>query len=127
MNSVYFKTHFSSYKLISVLPFQAHGDRYYLDGKIKIAKDIAITLKNMNLSPITNQPEYDYRFVVYLLTEVFGNETLLKSSAYAKQSSSHKYQNLDQVKLAFVRDVFGERVGKTGKRLSQLTSLVSKR
>lgn len=56
----------------------------------------------MNQSPVTNVEDFDYRFVVYLLNEVFEKEVLAQSSVYKNNSKSRKYQELDKTKLEFV-------------------------
>lgn len=81
----------------------------------------------MNSSAITSQSDYDYRFVFYLINEVFGKQTLAKSAAYTIETGNHKFQSLDQGKLAFVQDVFNERVGNNEKRRTKLNTHINKR
>lgn len=104
-----------------------NGDRYYFDGKIKIKKHVVQTLKNMNSSLITNTPDHDYRFIFYLLSEVFSNETLAQSAVYQSTSGNRKFHELDEELFSFVRDVFKERTGNDKNRFHELSKHVNKR
>lgn len=80
----------------------------------------------MNASLISNQPEYDYRFVSYLLTEVFSKETLSESAAY-ESNRKHKFRNLEGNHFSFVEDVFEERTGNDKKRFAVLSIHINKK
>lgn len=82
----------------------------------------------MNYSAITKQPDYDYRFITYLLNEVFTHETLARSAIY--RSSTHaqrKFQNLDEKKYCFVQNVFTERTENDKNRFEKLLDHINKR
>lgn len=81
----------------------------------------------MNSNPITNQTEYDYRFLSYLLTEVFSKETLSQSAVYQLQSRKHKFHLLDGNRYSFVENLFKERTGNDKKRLKGLPAHINKR
>lgn len=98
-----------------------------MNGLIKIKKEIVQTLKNMNTSFITNNADYDYRFISYLITEVFSKENLAESAVYKPGSVKHKFNSLDQTKLTFVEDVFKERTGNETKRTQELPNLINKK
>lgn len=59
----------------------------------------------MNNSLITREADFDYRFLVYLLNDVFQKETLARSSVYITKNKDHKYADLEEEKLAFVEGV----------------------
>lgn len=105
--------------------FQADGDRYFLNGSIKIKRDVVQTLKNMNSSPITNQAEYDYRFISYLIGEVFSRKTLEQSAVYSSNKTG-KFNSLDKDQYSFVLDIFKERTSDK-KRLQELPSHINKK
>lgn len=79
------------------------GDRYFLNNTIKLKYATVVTLKNMNNSFITKADDFDYRFLVYLLNDVFEKETLAISSVYVKKTKTHKFSELNQEKLGFVQ------------------------
>lgn len=103
----------------------------------------------MNTSVITNAPEYDYRFLVYLLDDVFGKKTLAQCSVYKSTQKQRKFNDLDEIKFAFVKgkerfgislelheifyiiffieDIFKERVGSNKQRWDGLATLINKR
>lgn len=60
----------------------------------------------MNNSVVTKGPDFDYRFLVYLLNEVFEKTILGKSSVYQTKNRNHKYSELDKEKLAFVEGTY---------------------
>lgn len=111
-----------------IILLKEHGDRYYLNGHIKISKDIVQTLKNMNASIITNQPDYDYRFTSYLLNQVYTNEILVNSAVYqSQQNKNRKFRALSGEKFEFIQDVFKERVKNDKKRMDELSKLINKK
>lgn len=80
-----------------------NGDRYYINDSIRIKKATVSTLKNMNNSYITKSEDFDYRFLVYLLDDVFDKQTLETSSVYTKKTNSTKFSALDRTKLGFIK------------------------
>lgn len=72
---------------------------------IKIRFATICTLKNMNKSVVTNAEAYDYRFVLYLLNDVFDKETLARSAVYKANSKAGKFDQLDQTKLKFIEGI----------------------
>lgn len=86
------------------------------------------TLKNMNASVITNQPDYDYRFITYLLNEVFTHETLARTALYRSHTHGpRKFQSLDENKYSFVQNVFKERTKNDKNRFDKLSDHINKR
>lgn len=113
--------------MTNLFSLQTNGDRYFLDGQIKISKDIVQTLKNMNTSTITNSIDYDYRFIKYLISQVFSKDTLAESAIYqSNRSAARKFRELDEDKLSFVRAVFKGRTTDK-KRLQELSNYINKR
>lgn len=80
-----------------------NADRYYLNEKIKIKREIVLILKNMNVNVIQRAKEYDYSFIARLLGQVFGNEILNKSSISTLNAKKIAYANLDLEKYNFVK------------------------
>lgn len=58
----------------------------------------------MNLNYLTQQKEFDYRFLARLAKEVVGN-SVLKESCVASRETSHpqKYKELDTVQFNFIK------------------------
>lgn len=82
----------------------------------------------MNSSVITGQTDYDYRFISYLISEVFSKDVLSQSAVYqSRQFKNHKFLKFDQNKLSFVQDVFGERTANDKKRFQELSKHINKR
>lgn len=82
----------------------------------------------MNSSAITGQADYDYRFITYLINEVFAKEVLAQSSVYQSHQSGKKiYHALDKVRYSFVQDIFKERIQSDTKRFKELPKHVNKR
>lgn len=82
----------------------------------------------MNVSPITGQAEYDYRFISYLLNEIFSNETLVRSAVYQSNTSrNRKFDTLDQEKFSFIRNVYGERTKNDKNRFQNLSTHINKK
>lgn len=80
------------------------GDRYFLDGKIKIPKSDIDTLKGMNQNYLTSGKEMDYRFVSRLLSVVYTKKELLAGCVRIDEKyENSKYTQLDKVKFDFVR------------------------
>lgn len=123
-----------------------NADRYYLDEKIKIKREIALILKNMNVNSIQRAKEYDYPFVTRLLGQVFGKEILIKSSVGTLNAKKIAYANLDLEKYNFVKgkrllntkfifshlpflvlDIFQIRVQNNRARMDNFNKLVNKR
>lgn len=68
---------------------------------IKLRKKTITILKGLNSSPITATVDYDYVFVVYLITDIFG-EDVLENSAVYQQNMRGFYQRLDKTKYQFL-------------------------
>lgn len=82
----------------------------------------------MNSSLITNQAEYDYRFLTYLVSEVFTKDTLAQSAVYqAGSPENHKFHTLDKLKFSFVESVFKNRTVNDKKRFQELSNHLNKR
>lgn len=62
-------------------------------------------MKKMNSSPVTAQSDYDYRFIVYLINDVFGKDCLVQSGCY-RDKRKHKYKELNEEKLRFIEGMF---------------------
>lgn len=92
---------------------QVKGDRYYHDGSIKISKEYVTVLKGMNANYLTNLKEFDYRFLVRLLSGVFTKDELRNGCVRAKNNTQRPcaYQQLNALKIDFVKSLFHERCG----------------
>lgn len=100
-----------------------YADRFYLNGKIRVKRSTIALLRNMNNNVLQMAKEYDYSFVVRLLSEVFKNETLVNASVNTVNGKKTAYAKLDEQKYKFVLDVFEERVRRSGYTKSRLESL----
>lgn len=82
----------------------------------------------MNSSPITCQAEYDYRFIKYLMDDVFTKETLAQSAVYQSHDTrKRKFHTLNEDKISFVQDVLKERIKNDKKRLEEISKHINKR
>lgn len=79
----------------------------------------------MNENVISNQAEFDYRFVVYLINEVFGKDVLQNGAVYSNRKG--KFKSLDEEKLKFTESLFRERVGRDRKRFENLAQHINNR
>lgn len=82
--------------------FKVYADRYYMNGSIKIKRDVLLILKNMNINVLQKSKEFDYRFVSRLLSQIFDNQTLRNSSAGSSNMRKTAYARLDEAKLQFM-------------------------
>lgn len=82
--------------------FKVYADRYYMDGTIKIKRDVLLILKNMNVNVLQKSKEFDYRFVSRLLSQIFDIQTLRNSSAGSPNMRKTAYARLDEAKLHFM-------------------------
>lgn len=83
--------------------FQTYGDRYYLNGKIKIPKNIIDSLKGMNKNYITSVKDCDYRYISILLNCVFTKEEMEKGCVQMSKSSQTPFSHLDEEKFEFMK------------------------
>lgn len=84
------------------------------------------TLQQWNADPLCRVKEFDRRFVRLLLTDVFGTQTLKKSSVFGNKSSAGTVNDkLDESKLNFIRQIFKLRVGDDLNRASTLNSIIN--
>lgn len=74
----------------------------------------------MNENVISNQAEFDYRFVVYLINEVFGKDVLQNGAVSVYSNRKGKFKSLDEEKLKFTESLFRERVGRDRKRFEKI-------
>lgn len=101
--------------LFILFTFQVNGDKYYLDGLMKIQKSVIDSLKGMNAQYITSLKECDYRFVSLLLINIFKKDELaagcvkLESRSKSKEEghqtsiSSTPYKQLEERKIDFIK------------------------
>lgn len=85
---------------------QVDGDRYYLDGLIKISKSDVDILKGMNYNYLTLSKEFDYRFISRLLGAIFSTATLTESCVKSRETnktSGSTYKELDATKFEFIK------------------------
>lgn len=75
-----------------------NADRYYFNEKIKIKRDIVLIIQRAK--------EYDYSFIARLLGEVFGSESLKKSSIGTLNAERIAYANLDLEKYNSVKGTY---------------------
>lgn len=80
----------------------------------------------MNTSVINNQSEYDYRFISYLIDEVFSRETLARSAVYQPHHSG-KFHTFNEHLYLFVEDIFKERTKNDRKRFQDMSKHINKR
>lgn len=107
--------------------FQVNGDRFYLDGRIKICRSDAIILRNMNVNVLQRCREHDYSFVCRLIQNVFSEEALRNSTSSDRNWTKTAYARLDDAKYNFVEDVFRERVENNRDRLGMLPKFINMR
>lgn len=87
---------------------QTKGDRFYLNGRIKIEIGIVAILKGMNMNFLTSGRDHDYRFMSRLITALF-TEDEIAAGCVRMDSSSPKnipYKLLDDEKVSFVKGIF---------------------
>lgn len=91
---------------------QLKGDRYYLDGLIKVQKSVVDSLKGMNSNYLTSLKDFDYRFVSILLTSIFTKDELatgcvkIDSCGKPKEeshSSISTHKLLEERKIDFIK------------------------
>lgn len=82
--------------------FKVYADRYYMNGTIKIKREVLLILKNMNVNVLQKSKEFDYRFISRLLSQIFDNQTLRNSSAGSSNMRKTAYARLDEIKLQFM-------------------------
>lgn len=106
------------------------GDRYYMDGDVKIKRDTVTLLKNMNINVLQSTRQFDYSFISKLLVEVFESGVLSKDILPSINARKIAYANLDETKYKFIESVFTERVkGKkdAAERKNALPSLINRK
>lgn len=106
------------------------ADRFYLNGIIKIKRETAVLLRNMNNNVLQRTKDHDYSFVSDLLLEIFDTATLCKSIANTTNEKKTAYARLDERKYTFTENVFKERINGDKfavKRLASLPSLINRR
>lgn len=87
--------------------FQNNGDRYYLNGLVKLRLGEVDILKKWNEAyPFTTQ-DHDAKFISYMLDLVFGRKTLMRCSAHGRAANNVKvtHEALDPEKLRFVKSM----------------------
>lgn len=82
-------------------------DRYYPDYDVTIRDSIAATLCLWNSNEEYLQGSNDFLFVQFLLIDIFGGAALAKD-------------DLDEIKLKFVQEIFEIRVNYDNSRTSKL-------
>lgn len=84
---------------------QTNADRFYLKGRVKIPTKKIEMFKKWNMEYPHSLMEYDSGFLMYLLTIVFGNETLRKSCALGRKppNADIAHDALDLQLLEFVK------------------------
>lgn len=80
----------------------------------------------MNVSIITKQPEYDYRFISYLAKEIFSKQILAQSSVYKTTGKTHKFLALDAERYSFIERIFNERTNGNKNRMQALSTHMQK-
>lgn len=75
---------------------QSKGDRYYLDGEVKIKLHTLQRLKKMNSTYPKTSADFDEEFLSILLQAIFGKEALLQCG----QHNSLKHFNRPKLQLA---------------------------
>lgn len=87
---------------MQIYSFKVYADRYYMNGTIRIKRDVLLILKNMNVNVLQRSREFDYRFISRLLGQIFDNQTLRNSSAGSLNMRKTAYALLNEAKLQFM-------------------------
>lgn len=90
-----------------------NGDRFYTEASVQISRGILGLLTAWNTDKPYFCAFYDQQFVSVLLKHVFGRNLM--------------DQNLDQIVLDFVRQIFEYRVNYDEKRVAKFNDLVLKK
>lgn len=88
---------------------------------MKITVDI---LKDWNSQ---NKISDDRRFIKFLLVDIFGIDTLKKSSLFGNISNTgHFHEPLNAVQIEFIRQIFKVRVNSDKTRMARINQIINR-